>query len=180
MDLEEQIIKLKKPQQNILENLEKEYSAIAKNFGFFPVQSPLFLCFKNTEGKQIAIELQFGGEKAIIESLEKLVQSNSNICFLITSSKTPGPSLSQIKNILLTKFSIGEQKYWIVDIETSRAIKVGQEGEKFFSFVSRPDWAKTQPLPPPPLFKNKKFSKKRKKDKKAGGQINGRYGNSHN
>ncbi|MEM4137408.1 MAG: hypothetical protein QXH71_03620 [Candidatus Anstonellaceae archaeon] len=161
MDLEEQIIKVKKPTENILKNLEKQYCQIASNFGFFLVQSPLFLCFKNPEGKQIGIEIQFGGEKSIEESLKKLNNSGSDICFLITSSKTPGPTLSQIKNMLTTKFFIAEKKYWIVDIETSRALKVGQEAERFFSFVSRPDWAKAPPPPNPPLFRSK-YKNKRK------------------
>jgi hypothetical protein len=112
------------------------------------------LCFKKPD-HQIGIEIQFGSEQAILESLQKLVQSGSDLCFLITSSKTPGPSLSQIKNMLLTKFSIKNQKYIILDIETKRAVKIDQEIEKFFSQINRPDWAKPQPPPEPPLFKNK-------------------------
>ncbi|MFN3910138.1 MAG: hypothetical protein ACK4J0_02820 [Candidatus Anstonellaceae archaeon] len=155
MELEDQIIKVKKPNQNLLYNLEKTYSEIVQNFNYTLVQSPLFLCFKKPES-QIGIEIQFGGEKAILESLEKLVKSDSDICFLITSSKTPGPSLNQIKTMLLTKFSIKNQKYVIVDIETGRAIKIDEAIKKFFSVVNRPDWAKAPPPPPPPLFKKSK------------------------
>lgn len=161
MELEDQIIKVKKPNQDLLKNLEKAYTLIATNFNYVLVQSPLFLCFKKTD-HQIGIELQFGGEKAILESLNKLVKSGSNLCFLIISSKIPGPSLNQIKNMLLTKFSIGTQKYIILDIETGRAIKIFQESEKFFSEINRPDWAKAPPLPPPPLFKKIKKSNKLK------------------
>jgi hypothetical protein len=39
VDIEQQIINIKRPKEKLLETLEKEYSAIAQNFGYTPVQS---------------------------------------------------------------------------------------------------------------------------------------------
>jgi disulfide oxidoreductase YuzD len=141
--------------KELLKTLEKEYTALASNFGYFPVQSELFLCFKKADS-QIGVEVQFGGEKAILESLEKLVRSKSDICILLTSSKTPSPSLSWIRAMLLKKFSIGNQKYIFFDIHTKRLLKVEQEIDKFFSELNRPEWARPLPPPRPPIFKKRK------------------------
>lgn len=160
MEFEESIIKVKKPAENIVKTLEEQYLEIGKKFGYMPVQSPLFLCMKK-KGSQAGIEVQFGGEQAFFESLEKLSKSCSDICILATSSKAHTLRLEDARALLFKRFEIKAQKYFFVDIETQRYIAANAEWEKFSSKINRPEWAIPGPMPLQPIFKKKKNKTKK-------------------
>ena len=160
MEFEEHIIGVKKPDEGLLRTLESQYAQIGKNFGYVPVQSPLFLCLKKP-GSQVGIEVQFGSPDAFENSLKKLVQSGSDMCFLITSSHAHTLRLAEARSLLLRKFTIKSQKYVFVDIETGNIMKANSEWEHFSSQVNRPDWARPGPMPLQPVFRSKKVHKNR-------------------
>ncbi|MFH1306896.1 MAG: hypothetical protein ABIH83_04560 [Candidatus Micrarchaeota archaeon] len=162
MEFEEQIAKVKKPEENLLEGLEKEYCKIGDKFGYMPVQSPLFLCLKKKDS-QVGFEVQFGGEEKFQESMKKLSESGSDLCIFITSSKAHTMRLEDARALLLRKFEIKEQKYMFVDIETGRYVNANKEWEKFSSQVMRPDWAKPGPMPRRPIFRIRKKGGRQKK-----------------
>jgi len=160
VEFEEHIIGVRKPERDILRTLESEYAKIGQNFGYVPVQSPLFLCLKK-QGSQVGIEVQFGGPDAFEYSLKKLVQSGSDSCFLITSSRAHTLRLAEARSLLLRKFMIKNQKYLFVDIETGKVMHANSEWENFSKQVNRPDWARPGPMPLQPVFRTKKVHKNR-------------------
>jgi len=154
MEFEEHIIKVKKPQKNIHETLEREYCKIGESFGYMPVQSPVFLMLKK-KGSQVAIEAQFGRQDEIERSLSRLVKSESDLCVFVTSSNARSMRLEEVRALLLRKFAIKSQKYIFIDIEKGRSVCTKSAWEKFANEASRPEWARAGPMPPPPLFRKK-------------------------
>jgi hypothetical protein len=155
MDFSEQIINVKKPEDRLLENLEKEYRDIGDRFGYVMVQSPLFLCLKK-HGSQAGFEIQFGNQREFENSLRRLSESDSDICFLITSSKVKTMKIEDVRSLLLLRFQIKDQIYRFIDIETGKWVEANSEWKRFSSSAMRPDWAKPGPMPPRPLFRKKK------------------------
>ena len=135
---------------------------IGQKFGYIPVQAPVTLCLKRPDS-QVAIEIQFGSQKAIEQSLENLNKTGSDICIFVTSSKSKSMRLEEIKGIVVKKMQIKNQKFYFLDIETGRKIIENVEWDKFSSHANRPDWAIPGPMPAQPIFRKKKISKKREK-----------------
>jgi len=159
----DQILAVKKPEQNLLKELEERYSEISLKFGYVPVQAPVTLCLKRPD-YQVAIEIQFGSPQAIEQSLKNMVKTGSNTCIFVTSSRARTLRLEETKSLLLKKFQIKSQKYYFLDIETSRRITANVEWEKFSSQANRPDWAIPGPMPSQPVFRKKIVSKNRSKE----------------
>jgi hypothetical protein len=154
MEFVSRILSVRKPQQNILDELENQYLQIANNYGYVPVQAPVFLCLKRPDS-QVSIEVQFGNEDKVEQSLKNLVRTASDTCIFITSSKARTLRLEETRALLLKKFQIKQQKYYFFDIENHRKITANVEWEKFSSRANRPDWAVEGPMPPQPIFRKK-------------------------
>lgn len=158
MDFIEQILSVKKPAQNILRELEEKYLGIGEKFGYVPVQAPITLCLKRPE-RQVAIEVQFGNPNAVENSLKNMVKTGSDTCVFIMSSKARSLRLEEARALLLKKFQIKSQKYYFLDIETSRRLTANVEWERFSSRANRPEWAIPGPMPSRPLFRKKEGKK---------------------
>lgn len=164
MDFIDHILSLKKPQENLLGELETQYLQIGQNFGYVPVQAPITICLKRPES-QVGIEIQFGNEKSIEQSLKNLHKTGSNICIFVTSSKSKSLRLEEIREIIVKKLQIKNQKFYFLDIETGRKITENVEWEKFSSATNRPDWAIPGPMPAQPIFRKKKIMSKKRLNK---------------
>lgn len=155
MDFSQQILNVKKPATDILRSLEREYRQIGERFDYVMVQSPLFLCLKK-HGSQVGFEVQFGNEYEFENSLKRLAESSSDLCFLVTSSRVKTMRIEDARALLFRRFQIKEQIYRFIDIETGRWVEANSEWKRFSSNAMRPDWARPGPMPPRPLFRGKK------------------------
>ena len=131
MEFADEIELVKKPPVRLVESLEEQYSAIAFKWGYFEAQSPCWLYFMRKDGEAAAFEVQFGNVSEFKSSLEKLVKSGAQFCFLILSSRAHALSPSEVRGLLLRNFQIGKQKFVLHDIETGRSIRVNFEWEEF-------------------------------------------------
>ncbi|MEM4554444.1 MAG: hypothetical protein QXT25_01170 [Candidatus Anstonellaceae archaeon] len=162
MDFVDQVIAVKKPSQNLLDSLAEQYSQVAFKFGYFEAQSPCWLYFMRKDGSSAAFEIQFGNVSEFKASLGKLVSSKASICFFITSSMAHTMRLEEVRGLLLRNFEIGNQKFVLIDIENSRAIKVNFEWENFKQKMSSQEGAASAAHPPlfRPQRKKKVFGKR--------------------
>ncbi|MEM4633673.1 MAG: hypothetical protein QW275_00795, partial [Candidatus Anstonellaceae archaeon] len=122
---------VKKPPIRLVESLKEQYSAIAFKFGYFEAQSPCWLYFIRKGGQAAAFELQFGNVSEFKASLGRLNASGAQLCFFITSSRAHTMRLEEVRGMLLRNFQIKTQKYVLIDIENSRALRVNFEWEDF-------------------------------------------------
>jgi hypothetical protein len=154
MDFADEIVAVKKPAQRLIDSLSEQYSAIAFKFGYFEAQSPCWLYFMRKDGEAAAFELQFGNVSEFKSSLSRLVESKAQHCFLITSSRAHALRLEAVRGLLLRNFEIGKQKFVIVDIENSRAIRANYEWDDFQQRMDLQE--KGQKLLAPPLFREQR------------------------
>lgn len=131
MDFVDEILKVKKPSSRLIGSLAEQYSSIAFRFGYLEAQSPCWLYFMRKEGDAAAFEIQFGNVSEFKSSLERLVRSGAQACFLVTSSLSHTMRLEAVRGLLLKNFQIKSQKFVLIDIETGRALKVNYEWDEF-------------------------------------------------
>lgn len=131
MDFVEEVLAVKKPQVKLVDSLAEQYSAIAFKFGYFEAQSPCWLYFMRKEGEAAAFEVQFGNVSEFKVSLDKLVKSGAQYCFLVLSSRAHALKSEEVRGLLLRNFQIGKQKFILHDIETGRSLRVNFEWEEF-------------------------------------------------
>jgi hypothetical protein len=155
MDFIEQIVKVKKPEYNLLESLKEQYSAIAFKFGYFEAQSPCWLYVIRKDGDSAAFEVQFGNVREFKKSLELLVKSKANLCFFITSSLAHTMKLGEVKGLLFRNFEIKHQKFVLIDIETNSAVYVNFEWDKFKNNIGKEKEEESEK----PLFRKPKRKK---------------------
>lgn len=154
MDFVEEVAAVKKPALHLVDFLAEQYSAIAFKFGYFEAQSPCWLYFMRKDGDAAAFELQFGNVSEFKSSLARLVESRAQHCFLVTSSRAHALRLEQIRGLLLRNFEIGKSKFVLLDIETSRGLRVNFEWEDFQTRMDHEE--KGQKLLPAPLFREQR------------------------
>ncbi len=159
MEFFERIAAVKKPGHDLLASLERDYRQIGAEFGYVMVQSPLWLMLKKAES-QAAFEVQFGSVWDFRESLRRLSQSKSDLCFLITSKNAHAMRLEDVRGMLFKHFTTGISKYVFVDVETGRFITANFEWGRFEQEVERPDWSRPGPMPPRPLYRQGERRKK--------------------
>ena len=131
MDFLDEILLVKKPQPHLVDTLAEQYSAIAFKFGYFEAQSPCWLYFMRKDGAAAAFEVQFGNVSEFKLSLDRLVRSRAQFCFLVMSSKAHAMRPEEVRGLLLRNFEIEKQKFIIIDIETGRCLRVNFEWEEF-------------------------------------------------
>ena len=129
MEFFEHISQVKKPGSELLPTLISEYTKIGADFGYVPVQSALNLHLMKKDSKA-GFEIQFGSREDYFESLRKLVVSDCDICFLITSSKAHRMPLEDIKKLLYARFNFQSKRLVLIDIETGKNLLVNFESER--------------------------------------------------
>jgi hypothetical protein len=129
MEFFERISQVKKPESDLLTALASEYSKIGGDFGYVPVQSALMLHLMKKDSKA-GFEVQFGSKEDFCESLRKLVVSDCDICFFVTSSKAHKMQLEDIRKLLYAKFNFQSKRFVLIDIETEKRLLVNFESER--------------------------------------------------
>lgn len=152
MEFFERITGVKKPEGNLFESLEIEYRRIGGEYGYVMVQAPVWLMLKKF-GSQAAFEVQFGNMGEILGSLRRLSESKSDLCFFVTSKNASRIRLEDVRLELFRHFTIGQEKFVFIDIETGRYVTANFEWDKFRHGMDRPDWSRPGPMPPRPLFR---------------------------
>jgi uncharacterized protein YcgL (UPF0745 family) len=156
MEFYEEIAKVKKPSGSIREKLLASYEEIGHRHGYKKLKSPVhLLLFRNKD--TAAVEINFGNEKEFLDSLRKLVENKADFNFFVTSSAAHTMRLEEVRSLLLKNFQT-EQRFFLIDIETGRTLKVGFEWEKFTqSIESREFYLQPNSLvPPKPLFRERR------------------------
>jgi hypothetical protein len=150
MEFPDEIVMVKKPALHLVDSLAEQYSAIAFKFGYFEAQSPCWLYFMRKDGEAAAFEVQFGNISEFKSSLDKLVRSKAQFCFLIMSSRAHVMKPEEARGLLLRNFQIGKQKFLFIDIETGRCLRANFEWEEFQKKMSdgslHPDSANARPI----------------------------------
>ena len=155
MELEESILAVKKPDGPVLESLEQAYGAVAKAYGYMPIQSPLFAMYAKSGNGSLAIEVQFGNANEFEASLRRLAESGAELCVFVTSSRVRTMRLEDARALLLRKFQTKGSRFLFIDIETGRHAEANFEWGKFEREVDRPDWSRPGPgAPPKELFRS--------------------------
>jgi hypothetical protein len=131
MEFIDEVLRVKKPQERLIDTLAEQYSAIAFKFGYFEAQTPCWLYFMRKDGEAAAFEVQFGNVSEFKVSFSRLVGSKAQYCFFITSSRAHTMRLEEARGLLLRNFQIGKQKFVLLDIETGRTLRVNFEWEDF-------------------------------------------------
>ncbi len=131
MEFIDEVLRVRKPGQSLVESLAEQYSTIAFKFGYLEAQSPCWLYFMRKDGQAAAFELQFGNVSEFKASFDKLNKSGAQICFFVTSSLAHTMRLEAARGLLLKNFQIKEQKFILIDIETARSLKVNFEWDEF-------------------------------------------------
>ena len=131
MEFVDEIVRVKKPANRLIDTLAEQYSAIAFKFGYLEAQSPCWLYFMRKESGCAAFEVQFGNISEFKSSFSKLVKSEAELCFLVTSSRAHTMRLEEARGLLLRNFEIKKQKYVLIDIETGRHLRVNFEWDRF-------------------------------------------------
>lgn len=157
MDFTEEVLAVKKPGLHLVDSLAEQYSSIAFKFGYFEAQSPCWLYLMRKDGDAAAFELQFGNVSEFKSSLERLVKSKAQHCFLVTSSRAHTMRLEEMRGLLLRNFEIGKQKFVLVDIEAGRSLRVNFEWEDFQTRMD--SQGNSLPRSGPPLFREQRHKK---------------------
>jgi hypothetical protein len=131
MEFADEVVHVKKPQARLIDALAEQYSAIAFKFGYLEAQSPCWLYFMKKESGCAAFEVQFGNISEFKASFGRLVKSEAELCFMITSSRAHTMKLEEARGLLLRNFEIKKQKYVLIDIETGRHLRVNFEWDSF-------------------------------------------------
>ena len=131
MEFVDEIVRIKKPSSRLIDALAEQYSTIAFKFGYLEAQSPCWLYFMRKESGCAAFEVQFGNISEFKSSFSKLVKSEAELCFLVTSSRAHTMRLEEARGLLLRNFEIKKQKFVLIDIENGRSMKVNFEWDEF-------------------------------------------------
>ena len=131
MEFVDEVVRVKKPSVRLIDTLAEQYSAIAFKFGYLEAQSPCWLYFMRKESGCAAFEVQFGNISEFKSSFGRLVKSDAELCFLVTSSRAHTMRLEEARGLLLRNFEIKKQKHVLIDIETGRHLRVNFEWDSF-------------------------------------------------
>jgi len=131
MEFVDEIVRVKKPSARLIDALAEQYSAIAFKFGYLEAQSPCWLYFMRKESGSAVFEVQFGNISEFKSSFGRLVKSEAELCFMVTSSRAHTMRLEEARGLLLRNFEIKKQKYVLIDIETGRHLRVNFEWDRF-------------------------------------------------
>ena len=131
MEFVDEVVRVKKPSVRLIDTLAEQYSAIAFKFGYLEAQSPCWLYFMRKESGCAAFEVQFGNISEFKSSFGRLLKSDAELCFMVTSSRAHTMRLEEARGLLLRNFEIKKQKYVLIDIETGRHLRVNFEWDSF-------------------------------------------------
>ena len=131
MEFVDEIVRVKKPSARLIDTLAEQYSTIAFKFGYLEAQSPCWLYFMRKEGDAAAFEVQFGNVSEFKASLDRMVKSGAQLCFMVTSSRAHTMKLEEARGLLLRNFEIKKQKFVFIDIEAGRHVRANFEWDRF-------------------------------------------------
>ena len=131
MEFVDEVVRVKKPSVRLIDTLAEQYSAIAFKFGYLEAQSLCWLYFMRKESGCAPFEVQFGNISEFKSSFGRLLKSDAELCFMVTSSRAHTMRLEEARGLLLRNFEIKKQKYVLIDIETGRHLRVNFEWDSF-------------------------------------------------
>ncbi len=129
MEFFERISQVPKPESDLFRSLLAAYAGIGAEYGYVLVQSGLSLHLMKKDSKA-GFEVQFGNEQEFSESLRKLVVSDCELCFFVTSSHAHRMRLEDIRKLLYARFNFQNKRFVLIDIETGKHLLVNFESEK--------------------------------------------------
>ncbi len=164
MEFHERIAQVGKPESDLVDSLVAKYTAIGGEFGYVPVQSGLALHLMKKDSKA-GFEIQFGSREDYLESLRKLVVSDCDICFFITSGRAHRMPLEEIRKLLYAKFNFQSKRLVLIDIESGKRLLVNFESERvqkgFYAAASgEGSHARGDGRPRKPLFRGNRPRRK--------------------
>ncbi|MBU0586122.1 hypothetical protein KJ780_01275 [Candidatus Micrarchaeota archaeon] len=114
------LVKMKKPESALLEQLGESIKKSAEQFGYSVSEKSYGLLVNGKESA--AISIQFGGRKEFHQTMEELEKENVEYRVIITSSMVKSMSIGELKWRLANKYNT-KNRWLIIDVEERGAPK---------------------------------------------------------